>query len=79
MINPRKLERVSRAICAAAGRYESPGQGHIVQPYSEQDPPPPERVPCRHCYNEVTRKGECYMWYTFKSEAEAAINAMKGF
>jgi len=74
MINDRKLERVSRAICAAAGRYDTPNV-----PYSEQDPPTQERRPCKHCYNEVTKKEECNMWYTFKSEAVAAITAIKGF
>lgn len=60
-MNERKIERVSKAICQAAGKYFNP-----------QDP-------CPHCYNTDTKKEECHMWNTFRAEAIAAINAIKGF
>lgn len=74
MINPRKMERVSRAICKAAGRYSRPDS----LTYSPDDPPYISKYPCKHCWNEKTKQEECFMWYTFKDEAEAAIGAMKG-
>lgn len=74
MINNRKLERVAKAICQAAGRYTPP-----QRPYSPDDPPLPEQYRCLQCYNELTGTEECAIWYTFKGEAEAAIKAMKGF
>jgi hypothetical protein len=60
-MNERKIERVSKAICQAAGRYFNP------------------QSPCPQCYNTETKKEECNMWNTFRSEAIAAINAIKGF
>ncbi len=33
--------------------------------------------PGSHC--TTCENGQCVLWYTFKTEAEAAIKAMKGF
>lgn len=62
-MSERKIERVARALCNAAGRNPRKEGGIEVIP---------ERCVC--CDN-----GQCQIWATFKNEAIAAMRAMKGF
>jgi hypothetical protein len=72
MINPRKLDRVAQASCRAAGVHNEPYGPDFPQKFGEKQH-------CPHCYNRETGKEECSMWQSFRSEAEAAIKAIKGF